>query len=239
MADDSKVIPVGAKRGSRGLNTLSLIFIGLSILAGLYYAFVFILPDTPLNPFRPIQIAQVVIPTLGSPTATVPPTWTPTPIGPSPTPRATITSAPTGTPRPTRTPLPTETPTPSITPTPSPDLCSTLKLLGPPPGQRYNQYDNADLTWTFGRPLTAFEHFDILVGPPDRHGEPTSLSSAAWGDETDPANKNCTSYCTFTLALGGYNGGRNLWSVAVLRADKDRKVLGTICKAPPPYFFSR
>ncbi len=239
MADDSEVLPVEPKRGSSGLNILSLIFIGLSILVGLYYALIFFVPSTALNPFPPIQIAQAVVPTIGTPTATFPPTWTPTPTVPPSTPRPTFTPAPTGTPRPTRTPLPTETPTPSITPTPSPDLCSTLKLLGPPPGQHYNQYDNADLTWTFGRPLTAFEHFDVLVGPPDRRGEPTSLSSAAWGDEGDPANKNCTAYCTYTLALGDYNGGRANWTVAVLRADKDRKVLGTICKAPPPYFFSR
>jgi hypothetical protein len=114
-----------------------------------------------------------------------------------------------------------------------------LKLLGPPPGQRYNQYDNAELNWTFGRPLAAFEHFDILVGPPDRHGEPTAMSGVAWGDETDPANKNCTSYCTYTLALGEFRGGRTNWTVAVLRADKDRKVLGTVCAAPPPYYFVR
>jgi hypothetical protein len=239
MADDSEVIPVEPKRGSSGLNTLSVILLSLTILVGLYYLFIFIVPDTVLNPFPPIQIAQVVVQTIGTPTATFPPTWTPTPIEPSPTPRPTDTPAPTGTPRPTRTPLPTETPTPTITPTPSPDLCSTLKLLGPPPGQRYLQYDNAELNWTFGRPLTAFEHFDILVGPPDHHGVATAMSSVAWGDETGPANKNCTSYCTYTLALGDYNGGHTDWSVAVIRADKNQKVLGTICKAPPPYYFTR
>ncbi len=223
MADDSEIISVEPKRRSRRLDTLSLILLSLTILVGLYYLFIFFVPNTPLNPFAPIVIAEVVIPTATPDEHLVlPPTWTPTPIEPSPTPRATITPAPTDTPRPTRTPLPTETPTPTITPTPSPDLCSTLKLVGPPPGQRYLQYDNAELNWSFGRPLTAFEHFDILVGPPDHHGIATAMSSVSWGDEADPANKNCTSYCTYTLALGDYNGGHTVWSVEVISADKDR-----------------
>ena len=239
MTDDPEVLNT-PKHNSSALNVLSLIFIGLTILAGLYFAFIFFVPDSLLNPFPPIAIAEVVAPT-ATPEAqlVLPPTWTPTPPSASPTPRPTGTPGPTATARPTRTPLPTETPTPTITPTPTVDLCSTLKLLGPPPGQRYLQYDNAELNWTFGRPLTAFEHFDVLVGEPDRQGNATGLSSVSWGDETDPPNKNCTSYCTYTLALGGFRGGHTTWSIAVIRADKDRKVLGTICPAPPPYYFTR
>jgi hypothetical protein len=242
MTDDPEIPSenrVAPKRSSRLLDTLSLILLSLTILVGLYYLVIFFAPNIGLNPFAPIQIAEVVLPTIGTPTATYPPTWTPTPTSLPITLRPTNTPGPTPTPRPTRTPLPTETPTPTITPTPSPDLCSTLKLLGPPPGQRYNQYDNAELNWSFGRPLTAFEHFDILVGPPNRAGEPTGMSSVAWGDEADPGNKNCTSYCTYTLALGDYRGGHTDWSVVVIRADKDRKVLGTICPAPAPYYFVR
>lgn len=240
MSDDShNEVPVEPQRGSRGLNVLSLIFVSLSILAALYYTFIFLVPNTPLNPFPPVEIPSQVVVVINTPEPTFPPTWTPTPTPLPVTPRTPATPAATSTPRPTRTPLPTETPTPSITPTPSPDLCTTLKLMGPPLGQHYNQYDNADLSWSFGRPLTAFEHFDILVAPPDRHGAPTTLTSVTWGDEANPANKDCTSYCTFTLALGSYNGGRFNWTIEVLQANKDRKVLGTICKAPPPYFFSR
>jgi hypothetical protein len=238
MADDSEV-PIQPQRNSGALNTLSLIFIGLTIIVGLYYMFVFLVPDTPLNPFPPIVIAEAVVPTLGTPEPTFPPTWTPTPTALPATDRPTNTPAPTTTPRPTRTPLPTETPTPSITPTPSPDICTTLKLLGPAPGQHYNQYDNADLVWTFSRALTADEHFDVLLGPADRHGDPTALSSITWADVVDPANKNCTSYCTFTVGLGQYNGGRFLWSIEVLRANKQGQVVAQVCKAPQPYFFSR
>ena len=238
MADEHEVAGT-AKRRSSALDVLSLILIALTIIAGLYFLFVFVVPNSALNPFPPIAIAEVIVPTATPEQLVLPPTWTPTPTSAPVTPRPTDTLGPTATPRPTRTPLPTDTPTPTITPTPSPDLCSTLKLLGPPPGQRYLQYDNAELNWSFGRPLTAFEHFDILVGPPDRHGEATAMQSVAWGDEADPKNKNCTSYCTYTLALGGFNGGHTDWSVAVIRADKDRKVLGTICPAPPPYYFTR
>jgi hypothetical protein len=239
MADEVEV-PVESKGGSRVLNTLSVILLSLTILVGIYYLVIFFFPETLLNPFAPIVIAEVVIPTATpNDQVVLPPTWTPTPTTLPSTPRPTFTAGPTVTPRSTRTPQPTETPTPTITPTPSPDLCSTLKLLGPPPGQRYLQYDNAELNWTFGRPLTAFEHFDILVGPPNGKGEATALLSVAWGDEAEPGNKNCTSYCTYTLALGEFRGGHTDWSVAVIRADKDRKVLGTICPAPPPYYFTR
>ncbi len=230
--------PVQPKRNSF-LDVISLVLLAVTILAGLYLAFIFINPYSDLNPYPPVDVGQVITITATPEAVVLPQIWTPTPVPPTATPRPTFTPGPTATPRPTRTPQPTDTPTPTITPTPTENLCSTLKLMGPPPGQRYLQYDNAELNWSFGRPLGPLEHFDILVGPPDRHGNPTALTSVAWGDEVDPKNKDCTVYCTYTLALGEYMGGHTDWTVAVIRADKNRKVLATVCPAPPVYYFTR
>ncbi len=143
---------------------------------------------------------------------TLPPTWTPTPaqtIKPTPT-RPTATPTPSRTPRPTRTPLPTDTPTPSVTPTPTEDLCKSLVLLGPPPAQKYNQYDVPTLVWKFGRVLGPNEHFDVLLDPPG-----SGMGSVGWADRSDPKNKDCTTYCEFPVAMYQiYPGGRFNWTVA-------------------------
>ena len=61
--------------------------------------------------------------------------------------------------------------------------------------------------------------------------------SIAWADEADPKNKDCTSYCQYTVGLSAYSGGRFMWTIGILRVDKNRKVTGTVCPSPPPYFF--
>lgn len=222
-------------RGARLLNRLTLVFFGLTGLVAIWYALIFVAPDSILNPLRARgePVVVIVTPTpIGTPTQTRPPTWTPSPTAPTPTPRPTGTATNTSTPRPTRTPLPTSTPTPTVTPTPTEDLCKTFKLLGPPPGARFLQYDTPTFTWTFGRPLAPNEHYDVLLDPPG-----TGMGSIAWADEADPKNKDCTSYCQYTVGLSAYSGGRFMWTIGILRVDKNRKVTGTVCPSPPPYFF--
>lgn len=221
-------------RSARLLNGLSTTFIVLTGVLAASYALIFI-----LNPFsvQGSPLTVVVTPTpIGTPTPTDPPTWTPTSSPAPSTPRPSNTPTRTSTPRPTRTSLPTDTPTPSITPTPTEDVCKSLKLLGPPPGQKYNQYDTPFLVWTFGRPLNPDEHFDLLLDPPGAGQE-----SIGWPDETNSANKDCSDspgYCEYQVGLNGvYSGGRFMWTVAILRAGADRRVLGTVCAAPDPYFF--
>lgn len=222
--------------GARLFDRLALIFLALTGVVAAWYAVIFVAPESILNPLAPrSQIIVVVTPTPNmTPTQTRPPTWTPTPTLPEATERPTGTPTPTSTPRPTRTPAPTSTPTPSVTPTATEDVCKTLKLLGPPPGQKFFQYDTPTLTWTFGRPLNPDEHFDMLLDPPG-----AGIGSIAWADEADPKNKNCGAFCQYTIGLNGiYSGGKFFWTVAVLRVSKDRKVLGTVCPAPDPYLFT-
>ncbi len=219
-------------RTARLLNSLSLALLILSGVLAAAYAWIFV-----ANPFGAQQPQIVVItPTpIGTPTQTRPPTWTPSPTLASVTPRPTHTPTRTPTKRPTRTPLPTHTPTPTITPTPTEDVCKTLKLLGPAPGNKFNQYDTPILVWNFGRPLAPDEHFDLLLDPPG-----AGQGSVAWADDANPRNKDCTDspgYCEYQIGLNGiYSGGRFLWTVALIRA-RDGKVLGTVCPAPEPYFF--
>jgi len=225
-------------RAVRLLNTLTLVFLVLTGVVAVWYALIFIAPGSFFNPLRPpgepgTQVVVVTPTPIGTPTNTRPPTWTPSPTAPTPTPRPSMTVTHTSTPRPTRTPKPTNTPTPTITPTPTEDVCKTLALLNPPPGFKYFQYDSPNLTWRFGRPLAANEHFDVLIDPPG-----AGMGSIAWADEADPKNKDCTSFCIYTIGLNGvYSGGTFYWTIEIIRTDKDRKVLGTVCQAPPPYPF--
>jgi len=220
-------------RGDRLLNRLTLVFLALTGLVAAVYALIFV-----ADPFG-LAGAQFVIVTptpRETPTETRPATWTPSSTLSEPTRRPTVTPSRTSTPRPTRTPLPTDTLTPTVTPTPTEDVCKSLQLLGPPPGQKFFQYDIPALTWRFGRPLGPGEHFDLLLDPPG-----AGVGSIAWADEANPANKDCTDspgYCTHDVGLNGiYSGGRFLWTVAIIRADNNRKVLGTVCPAPDPFFF--
>jgi hypothetical protein len=222
-------------RRTSALNTLTLLLLGLTIVMMLCYVVIFFFPTVFFNPFQPyeIQLAQL-LPTMTL-VPTQPATWTPTPartIPPTPT-RPTETPTRTSTPRPTRTPLPTETPTPSKTPTPTENVCNTLKLMGPPPGQHYAQYDPVTLSWTFGRVIAPDEHFDVLLDPPAG-----SMASIGWADQANPKNKDCTYYCEFQFGVWGvYPGGRFNWTVAVIRANKDGKVIANVCSPPPTYFF--
>ena len=223
------------KGSSRALDRLSLLLLGLTIFMLLCYGLIFISPNVIFNPFKPYELSMSTLAPSHTVGPTLPPTWTPTPlttVAPSPT-RPTVTATVTRTPRPTRTPLPTETPTPTITPTPTEDACKSLKLMGPPPGQHYAQYDPVTLTWTFGRALAADEHFDVLLDPPG-----SGFQSIGWADETNPKNKNCGSFCEFQFGVWGiYPGGRFNWTVGIIRVNKDRKVIAQVCKAPDPYFF--
>lgn len=220
-------------RAARLLNSLTTVLLALSGVLAAAYALIFV-----ANPFGVQGPAQVLIVTptpIGTATETRPPTWTPTATFAPTEVRPTATPTPTRTPRPTRTPLPTDTPTPTITPTPTEDVCRTLKLLGPPPGQKFFQYDIPALTWTFGRPLGPNEHFDLLLDPPG-----AGQGSIAWADQAIPSNKDCTDspgYCVYEVGLNGvYSGGRFLWTVAIIRA-QDGKVTGSVCPAPDPFFF--
>ena len=220
--------------GERLFNTLASVFLILTVVVAAIYAL--ILVANPLNASL-AQVTIVVTPTLSpEPQETRPATWTPTPTEAPATARPSHTPTRTSTPRPTRTPRPTETPTPTVTPTPTEDVCRSLRLLGPPPGQKFNQYDVPALTWTFGRPLGPGEHFDLLLDPPG-----AGQGSIAWADNANPANKDCSDspgYCVHEIGLNGvYSGGRFLLTVAIIRADNTGKVLGTSCPAPDPYFF--
>ena len=223
---------------ARLFDRLALAFLGLSIFMLLCYGIIFIAPTVGFNPLPPYTLAFSTYAPTQPPRPTLPATWTPTPAvtyKPTAT-RPTVTVTPSRTPRPTRTPLPTDTPTPSVTPTPTEDLCKTLVLLGPPPAQKYNQYDVPKLVWKFGRVLGPNEHFDVLFDPPG-----SGMGSVGWADRTDPKNKDCTTYCEFPVAVYEiYPGGRYNWTVAVIRADaKTDRVLGTVCPAPPVFFFER
>jgi hypothetical protein len=220
---------------TRLFNTLAMLLLGLTIFMFLCVGTIFILPTVPFNPFPPYSLALSTIAPTPTIAPTLPPTWTPTPaqtIRPSPT-RASLTPTASHTPRPTRTPLPTDTPTPSITPTPTEDLCKSLVLLGPPPAQKYNQYDIPTLVWKFGRVLGPNEHYDVLLDPPG-----SGMGSVGWADRADPKNKDCTTYCEYSFGVNGvYPGGRFNWTVQIIRTDKNDKVLSVVCPAPPTYFF--
>lgn len=224
-------------RGTRILNSITLLLMLSTGLVAAYYLIIFIWPNTLLNPLAPPQRQSVVIVTptpLGSPTFTLPPSWTVT-LTPLPrTARPTSTSIPSITPRPTRTPRPTSTHTETITPTPTEDVCVTLELLGPPPAQKFLQFDAPTVVWTFGRNLGPGEHFDLLLDPPG-----AGMGSITWADEATPKNKTCGGgLCEQLIALNSiYPGGKFFWTVAIISADENRRVLGTVCEAPEPYFF--
>ncbi|HJW83060.1 MAG TPA: hypothetical protein VJ754_02030, partial [Anaerolineae bacterium] len=78
----------------RVLNQLTTLVLGLTGLLALVYALILIFPQFPLNPFRPPVIAgnplALTVPASLAlatpiPSATRPPTWTPTPTLPGPT----------------------------------------------------------------------------------------------------------------------------------------------------------
>ncbi len=115
-------------------NALGMLLIGLTAFASLLSAWLFIYPQSRLNPFPPTATPQGI--SLPSPAwspapgalppddpplsyPTLPPEWTKTPIPPP-----TFTR----TPRPTRTP--TETPTATPTATPTPTLPSEARISG-------------------------------------------------------------------------------------------------------------
>ena len=115
---------------------------GMSVLAILCYATIFMQPNIPFNPLSPQRATEVALVNVVAlqqqqsqlPAATIdqsyPPTWTSTPTntpGPTKTATNTRTATPTKTSSPTRTPTATNTrtpapppPPPTVTPTPSP-----------------------------------------------------------------------------------------------------------------------
>jgi hypothetical protein len=220
---------------SRTLDRLTLLLLGLTIFALLFFSVILIAPGVFFNPFPPYPVALSTLAPTPTVAPTLPATWTATPpvtFAPTPT-RPTLTATPTRTLRPTRTPLPTETPTPTVTPTATEDMCKTLKLLGPPPGQHYAQYDPVTVTWVFGRALAANEHFDVLLDPPG-----SGMGSIGWADEADPKNKNCGAFCEFQFGVWGiYPGGRFNWTIGLIRVNKEGKVIANVCPPPDPYFF--
>jgi hypothetical protein len=220
---------------SRLLDRLTLLLLGLTIFALLFFGVILIAPGVFFNPLPPYALALSTLAPTPTIAPTLPATWTATPAvtyAPTPT-RPTVTPTATRTVRPTRTPLPTETPTPTVTPTATEDLCKSLKLLGPPPGQHYAQYDPVTVTWVFGRALAADEHFDVLLDPPG-----SGLASIGWADVADPKNKNCGAFCEFQFGVWGiYPGGRFNWTIGLIRVNKKGDVVANVCPPPDPYFF--
>lgn len=106
------------KKGARleVWDMLSIAVLFLTLCLGVYFAAIFILPESALNPFPPNQLPPSPTPTIGQiqPEAT----WTPTELPPPPTETATL--LPTFTLEPTQTPFslvpPTKTGTPTATP---------------------------------------------------------------------------------------------------------------------------
>jgi hypothetical protein len=117
---------------NRVTTVLLSMIMGMTILAILCYATIFVQPNIPFNPLSPdratltaSQAAPVVIlPPTFTPDQSYPATWTPTPTN---TPGPTKTATDTRTPTPTKTFTPTQTPTPTRTNTPVPPT------LPPPP----------------------------------------------------------------------------------------------------------
>jgi hypothetical protein len=113
-------------------------FLGMTILACLCYATIFIQPDIPFNPLSPYRatlVASQVTPVVILPiTPTVdqsyPATWTATPTN---TPGPTKTATDTRTPTPTKTFTPTKTPTPTRTFTPLPPTVPPPPTATPTP----------------------------------------------------------------------------------------------------------
>lgn len=124
---------------SRLMTVLLAMIFGLTVLACVCFATIFLQPNIPINPLSPGRATAIaatrlaLIPTqapTGTPVPTYPPTWTPSPTftpAPTKTPTETRTPTPTDTSTPTRTPTFTRTPTPvpptdtpTITPTPTP-----------------------------------------------------------------------------------------------------------------------
>lgn len=118
--------------------------IGLTILACVCYATIFLQPNIPFNPLSPARatniastrLAAIPTPTItNTPAATFPPTWTPTltstPL-PTKTPTNTRTPTPSRTATGTPTPFPTSTPTRIVLPTftPEPPFDFTARTAG-------------------------------------------------------------------------------------------------------------
>lgn len=134
---------------SRLSTVLLTMFLGMTVLAILCYATIFIQPNIPFNPLSPqrattvaearlaeLEAAQIAAAT-NTPDPSYPATWTPTATntpGPTKTPTSTRTPTPTKTSTPTRTPTntatntplpPTIPPTATFTPTPPPFVVSS------------------------------------------------------------------------------------------------------------------
>lgn len=105
-------------KNDRLLNRLTLLLFGLTALVLACYVIIFLAPTFPLNPWPPLaREALITLVPTRSTLATLPPTWTPTPVQTF-EPRATRLP---DTPAPTRTPLASRTPTKSpALPTKSP-----------------------------------------------------------------------------------------------------------------------
>jgi hypothetical protein len=95
------------------INVLTVVLLVGTVFMCLAFVAIFIHPQTPINPFPPVNLPQTVILPTSTPTL-FPPTWTPTAtLEPSPT-REQPTELPTNAVMDTATPLPTETSTPAV-----------------------------------------------------------------------------------------------------------------------------
>ena len=108
-------------KNARTLNQLTVLTLSATVIVASCYLMILLFPQLPINPFRPIGLAELitVMPTVTT-TATQPSTWTPTAVASPVGPRATATPESTATPRPTR--APTWTPTVMSTPTIDPRI---------------------------------------------------------------------------------------------------------------------
>jgi hypothetical protein len=140
-------------------NALTVVFLGLSLAAVAWTGAVFINPQGPLNPLKPLPLDDASLPSepglVATPTEliefpTLPPEWTAT-FTPRPTASQTRTPTETDTPEPTatvdlspvgptatqsETPLPTRTPTRTparVPPSATPGSYPATAVLPPPP----------------------------------------------------------------------------------------------------------
>lgn len=95
---------------------LSILMLLLTLCTGAYYVFLFIAPQSSLNPFQPGPVSVLPTPTITE--IKFPPTWT---VTPSLTATETPTLVPTYTIEPSATPFSLITPTETATPTATPE----------------------------------------------------------------------------------------------------------------------
>lgn len=160
---------------SRLFNRLTTLVLAFTVLTVACYALIFVMPDLPINPFRPSAADVAALPT-GPPRPTHTPTHTPTA---SHTPRPTNTPTDTPTPTPTLTPTPVITRTVKGTPTPSPSPTPGPSLTPSPTFSPFNYVARVELQRSiYGSNWAGIAGY--VLGKDRKHQ--TNIVVHAWGD---------------------------------------------------------